>query len=84
MSGSREDEAAMNPEALPERKTLNGKFSAYCRVCWNPVYVLWIDDEDHEGKCQFGHIRAHECPDALERARTAATVQKLKAAGLVA
>lgn len=68
---------------LPEQKTLNGKFDAYCRVCWNPVYAFWVSDEDHGGKCHSGHNRAQDCPDAMGRAQLTATIAHLKADGLL-
>ena len=70
-------------ETLPERKSLNGKFSAYCEVCWLAVYILWIDDEPHNGACINGHTRAEKCPHALAAARNTATTRKLKKAGVV-
>jgi hypothetical protein len=69
--------------ALKSVKTLNGKFDARCHVCWNAVYVLWIDEQDPAGKCPLGHIAAHRCPDAMNRARDAATIIKLKQQGLI-
>jgi hypothetical protein len=68
---------------LPPRRTLNGKFDAYCRVCWNAVYALWIDDEDPAGRCPFGHGKATDCPDAMAAARNAATIAKLRRDGLI-
>jgi hypothetical protein len=64
---------------LPERKTLNGKFGAYCKACWSPVYVLWIADEDHEGKCPMDFTRADECPNARAFAEGDAAIAKCKA-----
>jgi hypothetical protein len=66
--------------SLPERLTLNKKFSAYCEVCWRPVYCLWIDSEPHGGVCVHGHSKAHECPDAMGEARLIASLRKYKAA----
>jgi hypothetical protein len=62
---------------LPNRCTLNGDFDAYCHVCWNPVYALWIDEEDPCGECMYGHQNAIDCPDALKRARTTADVLRM-------
>jgi hypothetical protein len=69
--------------ALPPRRTLNGKFDAYCHVCWNAVYVLLIDDEDPAGRCHSGHARATDCPDALGRARLSATLARLRREGVL-
>lgn len=68
---------------LPVRKTLNKKFDAYCRVCWNAVYVLWVDDEDPAGKCMRGHKHAHECEDAMSRAQLQAVLAKLRKDGVI-
>lgn len=70
-------------QELPPRRTLNGKFDAYCRVCWNAVYVLWIDKEDHEGKCLDGHTKATDCPEAMARAKLQAQLAKLREEGLI-
>lgn len=69
-------------KTLEPRRTLTGKFDAYCRICWNPVYVLWIDDDDDpRGRCAFGdHKKATDCPDAMNRARLWASVAKSRAA----
>lgn len=31
--------------AIEPRRTLNGLFDAYCHVCWDPVYRLWVSRE---------------------------------------
>ena len=63
---------------LPPRKTLAGGFDAYCHVCWNPVYALWIDaTDDPAGKCPMGHAKATDCPDAMGRAKFAGQMAKL-------
>lgn len=71
-------------ESLPPLRTLNGKFDAYCHVCWNPVYRLWVSDEspDHN-TCQMGDYTARTCPDALARARNTAMFADLRAKGLL-
>lgn len=63
----------------------HGPYSAYCQVCWNPVYTLWIDKESHGGRCMFGETCASRCPDALGRAVTTRNLMAAKAAskGLV-
>jgi hypothetical protein len=68
---------------LKPMKTLNGKYDARCHVCWNPVFVLWVDEQDPAGKCPFGHTKATDCPDAMNRAKDAAGIIKLKQQGLL-
>jgi len=68
---------------LKPLKTLNRKFDARCHVCWNAVYMLWIDEQDPAGKCPLGHTAAHLCPDAIGRAQTTAGFLKLKQQGLI-
>ena len=42
-------------------------FSAYCKVCWQNIYCLWIDKNDHhEGKCLHGAERMQDCQQAME------------------
>ena len=65
-------------ETLKPVKTLSGLHDARCHVCWNAVYVLWIDKSDPAGKCPLGHTKAHDCPDAMGRAQDAAPLLKLK------
>lgn len=57
-------------------------YSAYCRVCWNPVYALWIAG-DHGGACPEAAASAEACGDAMGRARLSAEVAKLRRAGLI-
>lgn len=66
----------MMMETLPDRRSLkdHGPYSAYCRVCWNPVYSLWIGDEPPPGTCVLGKAVAHECSDAVGRALLSAAV----------
>ena|SRR5581483_7254489 len=68
---------------LRPAKTLNGKFDAHCRVCWNAVYVLWVGEDDPAGECPFGHKRADECPDAMARAKLQGQLAKLRKDGLI-
>lgn len=72
-------------QSLPEKKTLNGLFDAYCHVCWNPVYVLWVDDEPPiYDKCFLGdHHTALTCPDACGRAQLRSTLARLEREGLI-
>lgn len=60
---------------LKPMRSLSGH-DARCHVCWNAVWRLWIEDEDPAGKCPWGHTRAHDCPDAMDRARESAMLQK--------
>ena len=60
--------------------TLNGKWDAYCHVCWNPVYRFWADKVPPDNRCQFGHDTADACPDAQATARNRARMIKLRAA----
>ena len=62
--------------AIEPRRTLNGLFDAYCHVCWNPVYRLWVSDEDPAGRCIFGLDDARKCPDAMAAARNAAAIKR--------
>lgn len=54
--------------------------SSYCKVCWNPVYSLWHSTEPHHGECPHGCAQAHECADALGRAKLRAELAKHRAA----
>jgi hypothetical protein len=55
---------------LPPRKTLNGKFDAYCHVCWQAIYGLWIDDVDPAGACIEGASKISDCRQASSWERT--------------
>jgi hypothetical protein len=70
-------------ETLPPRRTLNNLFDGYCKVCWNPVYVMWVDKTDPAGECMFGHKAAHECPEAMGRAKLQATMERLRSEGVL-
>lgn len=63
-------------ESLPDRKCINGKFSAYCKVCWQGVYALWIDDHDHGGVCIEGATRIEDCRQASAWERTKGEILK--------
>lgn len=41
-------------------------YSAYCKVCWQTVYSLWIDKIPHNGACIFGHTKIEQCSQAME------------------
>ncbi len=53
---------------LPDRRALafpDKPFSAYCKVCWNAVYILWLDREnDPNGECPNGCVNPEKCGDA--------------------
>ena len=51
-------------------------YSAFCKVCWLPVYVLWIDKEHHHGVCPNGATRADQCTKALSAAEMTANLIK--------
>jgi hypothetical protein len=69
--------------ALKSVRSLSGH-DARCHVCWEAIYTLWIDrDDDPAGRCMHGHKQAHECPEAMARARTAGQMAKLRAQGLI-
>ena len=74
----------MTMNALPDRRALafqDEPFSAYCRVCWNAVYVLWIDGADHHrGACIHGVPSATDCPEARACAFNTRQVQRLRRA----
>jgi len=65
---------------LPDRRSLydHGPFSAYCRVCWYPVYALWVDYEPHNAKCLHNCKNSTECPEAKTRAENSAALSKYK------
>ena len=68
--------------SLPQRKTFKGH-DAYCHICWNAVYVLWVSDEDPMGKCPHGHSRARDCPDAQARDGLSAFFAQCRRDGLL-
>lgn len=61
------------PETLKDLRALSmtdAPYSAYCRRCWEPVYICWIDP-DHGGKCAFPEqLKTNGvCQEAMNRAR---------------
>lgn len=53
---------------ITPRKSLSGH-DAYCHVCWEPFYSMWIDRVNApSGECLFGHKAAHDCPQAMSAA----------------
>jgi len=72
-------------DALPPMATLNGKFSAYCGVCWHPTFSLWVAAETPDyTRCPLGDYTAQTCPNAVSGARTAAFFADPKNAHLFA
>ena len=57
----------------------HGPYSGYCKVCWYPVYVLWADNEPHNGECMNGCSSAADCSEAKNRATNVAAMTKYKA-----
>lgn len=58
-------------ETVPDQRSLKdyGPYSAYCHICWEPIYRLWIDTESPGGRCGFGHRNITECDFAMGMAR---------------
>lgn len=59
----------MQMDDLPDRRALGlpeQPYSAYCRVCWQPVYAFWIDSEPHRGECVEGARVIGGCRQALD------------------
>lgn len=55
--------------ALPDKRALgmpDTAFSAYCKVCWFPVYLFWVD-EPHDGACINDCTLAANCAEAANR-----------------
>jgi hypothetical protein len=75
-------------EQIPEIPDLrsardHGPWSAYCHICWYPVFTLWIDKEPPPNKtCMHGASCAAQCPDALGRAKTSAEIKRCRALSL--
>lgn len=68
---------------LPTLMTLNGKFSAYCGLCWEPVFSLWVDRETPDyNACAFGPYTAQTCPQATTAAKRAVLSAHLRSEGL--
>lgn len=45
-------------------------YSAFCKICWQGVYALWIDKEDHKGVCPFGALKISDCKQAMDWEQT--------------
>lgn len=65
---------------LPDIRSLkdHGPYSGYCKVCWNPVYQLWVGDEPPPGTCVHCCENAAECPDSRGRSELKAALLKYK------
>lgn len=63
-------------ETLEPMTTLKGDESAYCEVCWDPVYKLWVGPGHHGGKCLFGETDPSMCMSARNRAKNIATIKR--------
>lgn len=57
--------------AFPDRP-----YSAYCTVCWQAVYGLWVDKEWHGGDCPFGARRIEDCDQAMDMERVKGEIRK--------
>lgn len=77
----------MEARTVPDRRAVafpDKPFSAYCRVCWHPIYTLWCDRrDDPDGECMHGHKAAQDCPEARNRDADSAGIAKLRQAGLL-
>lgn len=51
-------------------------FSGYCKVCWQAVYVLWVDKEPHDGACIEGCSRSQDCRQAMSWERFKGRLRK--------
>ena len=57
--------------SLPDIKGPRG-IDAYCHVCWEPVYRLWVDPEPPDyDVCAIGPYSAQTCPNAVAGAHSA-------------
>lgn len=68
---------------LPPIRTLCGRYSAYCGICWEPVYSLWVDSTPPEYEaCPFGPYTAQTCPQSLVAAKRAKLSAELERRGM--
>jgi len=66
-------------ETIPDRRALGLQdipFSAYCRVCWQGVYALWVEKENHKGVCPFGAEKIGDCEQASAWERRRGEIKK--------
>lgn len=65
-----------------EARTGRHGHSVYCGVCWEPVYVLWVDaDPPDYDRCAIGDYTAQSCPNACAAAQKAALTARAEAEG---
>lgn len=65
--------------SLPDRRALGLKdepYSAYCRVCWQNTYSLWIERVPHGGVCPFGASKVEDCGQAMDLERVRGEVKR--------
>jgi len=63
----------------PDRRALglpDHPYSAYCKVCWQAIYSLWIEAEDHGGVCPFGAKQIGDCAQASSWERMKGEIKK--------
>lgn len=73
-------------EELPDRRALGypGRpYSAYCKVCWLPVYIGWIDKDHLPGPCIEGATNPLRCGEAIRRNKLRAQIAELRRKGLI-
>lgn len=69
-------------DSLPPRINSRGH-SVYCGLCWDLVYLLWVDDEAPDyTACAIGKYTAQTCPNALASANMAAIRHRAAEAGM--
>lgn len=61
----------MTLATLPPKRNARG-YDVYCHVCWEEVYILWVDDEPPDyDSCPLGPYTAQSCPNAVAGAHRA-------------
>ena len=58
---------------LPDKRALSMPdvpFSAYCKVCWQNIYCMWVDKTPHDGSCIEGATTIGDCKQAVEWERS--------------
>lgn len=50
-------------------------YSAYCKVCWQNIYCMWIDKEPHDGSCLEGAMKIEDCKQAMNWERTVGAIK---------
>lgn len=60
-------------------------YSAYCKVCWQAQYALWIDrNDDPKGQCIDGHTDPMHCYAATAMHEHMAEMAKIREAQRIA